>query len=396
MIEYECDTLVVGGGIAGTAIAAHLAENSRVTVLEMEDQPGYHSTGRSAALFAEGYGNSAIRALTRASREFFFSPPAGFCEEPLVVPRKVMIFGRAERRKAFEHYVAHELPGSRLELIDAAAALALCPVLRLDGLLGAVVDSGAADIEVHALQHGFIKRFKARGGQLVLGAKVTGIEFDAASDRWIVETEKGIFRAAVIVNAAGAWTDEIGAMAGAKPIAIEPRRRTAALIDVPDGLDARDWPMILDIEELFYMKPDAGLLLMSPADETLAEPGDAQADELDVAIAADRLQTVTTIEVRRIKSKWAGLRSFVKDRSPVVGYDPEVPGFFWLAALGGYGIQTAPALSALAAKLVLRLPTDEDFAAMRIHAEDLSPARLRQSGAEKFVENQTDNKRNYA
>lgn len=377
MSEYIYDALVIGGGIAGASIGAQLAEGSHVAVLEAEDQPGYHSTGRSAALFAEAYGNVVIRALTRASREFFFSPPAGFSDHALVSPRKVMVLGRAEQREAFERLVAREVEGGALQLIDGPAALALCPVLDPVGLLGAVLDSDAADIEVHALQQGYIKLLKARGGQLFLGARATEIEFDPKAALWVVQTDRGVFRASVLVNAAGAWADEVAVMAGARPLALEPRRRTAALIDVPEGLDARDWPMILDVEESFYMKPDAGLLLMSPADETLSPPEDAQPDELDVAIAADRLQSVTTIEVRRIKSKWAGLRSFVADRSPVAGYDPDLPGFFWLAALGGYGIQTAPALSALAAKLVLRLPTSADFAAMQIQPEHLSPSRFR-------------------
>lgn len=377
MAVYNHDVIVVGGGIAGAAIAAHLAEKCRVAVLEMEDHPGYHSTGRSAALFVEAYGNAVIRALTRASRDFFYSPPAGFSDEPLVTPRKVMILDRVEQHAAFEHFIACETPAENFQRIDAAAASALCPVLRPEGLLGAVVDTGAADIEVHALHQGYLRLLKGRGGRIALGAKAVGIEY-GAREGWTVETAQGVYHAPILVNAAGAWADEIGAMAGARPIGLEPRRRTAALIDAPEGLDACRWPMILDAEEQFYMKPDAGLLLISPADETLSEPEDAQADELDVAVAADRLEKLTTIEVRRIKSKWAGLRSFVQDRSPVVGYDPDLRGFFWLAALGGYGIQTAPALSALAARLALRLPVTEDCAALRIRPEDLSPTRLRQ------------------
>jgi len=378
MAAHDVDAIVIGGGIAGAAIAAHLAEQCGVTVLEMEDHPGYHSTGRSAALFVEAYGNAVIRALTRASRDFFYSPPAGFCDEPLVTPRKVMILDRVEQHAAFERFITHELPAKNFQRIGATAATALCPALRPEGLLGAIMDTGAADIEVHALHQGYLKLLKERGGRIVLGAKVAGIKCGSRESRWTVETTQGAYRASILINAAGAWADEIGAMAGARPIGLEPRRRTAALIDLPEGLDACDWPMILDAEEQFYMKPDAGLLLISPADETLSEPEDAQADELDVAIAADRLQKLTTIEVHRIKSKWAGLRSFVKDRSPIVGYDPDLPGFFWLAALGGYGIQTAPALSSLAASLALRLPATEDFAALGIRPEDLSPTRLRQ------------------
>ncbi|MBY0509238.1 MAG: FAD-binding oxidoreductase [Rhodospirillaceae bacterium] len=372
----EFDVLVIGGGIAGTGIAAHLAPSRKVAVLEMEEQPGFHSTGRSAALFVIGYGNHVVRALTLASRKFFYAPDEGFCDGPLVNRREIMIVGRAEKRDAFEQYIASELPADNLKQISAAAALELCPVLRSEGLIGAVLDVDAADIEVHALQQGYIKRLKSHGGQIFLNSKVEEVAFDQVTQRWKLKTSQGVFRASVLVNAAGAWADEIAAKVGAKTIGIEPRRRTAALIDVPEGLNSKDWPMILDADEQFYMKPDAGLLLISPADETPSKPEDAQPDELDVAIAADRLQQVTSIEVRRIKNKWAGLRSFVADRSPVVGFDPEIPGLFWLAALGGYGIQTAPALSALAAKLVLKLPVHNELQAMKISEADLSPTRL--------------------
>ncbi|KRB82342.1 hypothetical protein ASE00_09715 [Sphingomonas sp. Root710] len=376
MRENDFDVLVIGGGIAGTGIAAHLAPSCRVAVLEMEEQPGFHATGRSAALFVTGYGNAVIRALTVASRPFFYSPDPQFCDGVLVNKRKIMIIGRAEKREAFEQFAAHELPASNLRAISAEAALELCPVLRSEGLLGAILDENAADIDVHALQHGYIRQLKAHGGRLFLQSKVEELAFDEVTQRWVVKTAQGIFWATTIVNAAGAWADEIAAKAGAKPIRLEPRRRTAALIDAPEGVESKDWPMVLDPDEQFYMKPDAGLLLISPADETLSEPEDAQPDEIDVAIAADRLEQVSSIQVRRIKSKWAGLRSFVRDRSPVAGFDPDIPDFFWLAAQGGYGIQTAPALSSLAAKMVLRLPVREELEAMHIREEDLSPARI--------------------
>ncbi|WP_313804603.1 FAD-binding oxidoreductase [Sphingobium sp.] len=391
MSDKDFDILVIGGGIAGTALAAQVAGCKRVAVLEMEAQPGYHSTGRSAALFAETYGNPIIRSLTRASRDFFFSPPPEFTQDRLVAPRRVMIFGCEEKREAFETYIAAELPGSNLDLIDAAAALALCPVLKPEGLLGAVVDSASADIEVHTLHQAYVGQLKRNGGLLVLSARVEAISYDWGTRRWSVQTSAGCYRASILANAAGAWADHIASLAGIRPVGLEPRRRTAALVDVPEGLDAHDWPMILDAEESFYMKPDAGLMLISPADETLSEPEDAQPEELDIAIAVDRVETYTTIEVRRIKSKWAGLRTFVKDRSPVVGFDPSQHSFFWMAALGGYGIQTAPALSSLAAKLLLKLSVSADLEAMKIEENDFSPARLFRAlapiGQDRFKQN---------
>lgn len=379
MGDKEFDVLVIGGGIAGTGVAAHLSRSCRVAVLEMEEQPGYHSTGRSAALFVKGYGNPVIRALTLASKPFFFSPDNDFCDGPLVSKRDIMIVGRAEKCQAFEQYIADDVPYGNLERIDADAAMTLCPVLRPEGLIGALLDVDAADIDVHALQHGYIKQLRSRGGELFLKAKVEAIAFLSGAALWEVRTGQGVFRAPIIVNAAGAWADEIAVRASVRPIGIEPRRRTAALVDIPDGLVSKDWPMVVDADEQFYMKPDAGLLLISPANETPSEPEDAQADELEVALAADRLEQITSIEVRRIRSKWAGLRSFVGDRSPVVGFDPQTSGFFWLAALGGYGIQTAPALTELAARLVLKMPVQQALEAIGIQESDISPVRLFQT-----------------
>ncbi|MBB6252141.1 NAD(P)/FAD-dependent oxidoreductase [Nitrospirillum iridis] len=375
MTDHMCDILVIGGGIAGASIAAHLSEHARVHVLEMEEQPGYHSTGRSAALFSETYGNTAIRALTRASRSFLASPPPGFCSVPLLKPRPVLIIGQVGQQVAFDDAVRQAVPGTEVEALTVDQALGLCPVLRPEGLLGAVVDRGTADIEVHELHHGYLRALKRGGGGLSTAARVTDIQRDAKG--WIVHSAVGTFRAAIIVNAAGAWAGEVGSLAGAQDIGLEPRRRTAALIEPPRDATSDHWPMVLDVEERFYMKPDAGLLLLSPADETLTAPCDAQPDEMDIAIAIDRLETATTLEVRRIRSKWAGLRSFVRDRSPVVGFDGLQPGFFWMAALGGYGIQTAPALSAMAADLVLGRWRDQGSAPFGLCADDISPARLR-------------------
>jgi D-arginine dehydrogenase len=374
MTDHTCDILVIGGGIAGASIAAHLAEHAKVHVLEMEDQPGYHSTGRSAALFSERYGNDTIRALSRASRSFLFTPPTDFCSVPLVRPRNVLIIARSHQQAALDALIQRETPCSEFQTVDRAEALRLCPVLRSDALLGGAVDSGTADIEVHELHQGYLRLLKRRGGELTTRAKVVGLFHEAA--RWVVRSERESFSARIIVNAAGAWAGELGRMAGAQDIGLEPRKRTAALIEPAANVDADAWPMILDVEEQFYLKPDAGLLLLSPADETLVPPGDAQPDEMDLAIAIDRLQAATTLNVQRIRSKWAGLRSFVPDRSPVVGFDGRQPGFFWMAALGGYGLQTAPALSALAAGLLLEQPVEGGSLDFGVASHEISPVRL--------------------
>jgi D-arginine dehydrogenase len=373
MNEGSSDFLVIGAGMAGAAVAAHLAEHAKVQVLEMEDHPGYHSTGRSAALFSENYGNTVIRALSKASRSHFFSPADDASLVPLVTPRQVLVFARRGQEEALAAYSAHgpSMGGDRM--IGSSEAFDLCPVLRMEGLVGAYLDPRAADIEVHELHQSYLRQFRARGGHLTTGAKVIAITHSPQG--WTIECEDESYRAGVVINAAGAWAGEIGRMAGAHAIGMQPMRRTAAIVETDIEI-SKSWPMMLDVNEQFYAKPDAGLLLVSPADETPSPPCDAYPEEFDVAVAIDRLQEATTLTVRRIKSRWAGLRSFVEDRTPVVGFDTQRANFFWLAALGGYGIQTAPALSRLAASLALRRPIDADIEDFGVSAADLSPGRL--------------------
>jgi D-arginine dehydrogenase len=374
--ESKTDIIVIGGGIAGASIAAHLAAHAQVRLLEMEAQPGYHSTGRSAAVFATTYGNSTVRALTVASRPFFFAPPAGFCSTALVKPRLVLILANPTQREALENFGPTAFPDDRIEYLTSAQALQYCPILRVDDLSGALLYRGPADIEVHELHQGYLRLLKSRGGEFKANTEVIGLE--RANGEWCVNTPGEVLRASIVVNAAGAWAGDLGKMAGACDIGLEPRRRTALLIDPPAGLATESWPLLADVGDRFYLKPDAGLLLLSPCDETLTPACDAQPDEMDVAVAVDRLEQATTLEVRHIRRKWAGLRSFVRDRSPVVGYDPVRPGFFWLAALGGFGIQTAPALSALAAGLVLGREVGGALAHFDFEFEPsaLAPARL--------------------
>ncbi len=375
-MTLNCDIVVIGGGMAGASVAAHLAEFAEVRLLEMESQPGYHSTGRSAALFSETYGNQAIRALTSASRQFFYSPPASFSPVPLVRPRSVLVAARSGQGESLQAFIDSEASG-RLESKSADEAIEICPILKRDGLIGAALDRHSADIEVHELHQGYLRLLKSRGGVVSTDAEVTALE--RCEDGWLVTTSDESVRGGLIVNAAGAWAGQIADMAGAQSVGLKPLRRTACLLDPPPGSQVDSWPMLLDVDEQFYLKPDAGKLLLSPADETPAEPGDAQPDEMDIAIAVDRLEQVTSLSVTRVGRKWAGLRSFVADRTPVVGYDARCSGFFWLAALGGYGIQTAPSLSRLAAALVLHRPVDEHVLSFGLDPRVLSPARLASS-----------------
>lgn len=370
---FEHDIVVIGAGMAGASVAAHLAKHASVRLLEMEQQPGYHSTGRSAAVFFEHYGNDTVRALTRASREFFAAPGVDFTAATLLKPRAVLMIARTNQAEALSRFLASAAAGRDIEIKTAQEAQSLHPLLRSDDLWGGAYIKNAGDIEVHELHQGYLRLLHSRRGALTTDAQV--MHLDRSRGAWTVSTAQDSFRAEVVVNAAGPWADQIGKLADAVNVGLQPRKRTACLIKPPPGDVVHDWPMLVDADEEFYLKPDAGMLLLSPADETICEPCDAQADDLDIAIAVDRIERATTLNVTRVTHKWAGLRSFVKDRSPVVGFDPRQPDFFWHAALGGYGIQTAPALSRAAAALALGKSIDEDLLAFGITETALSPSR---------------------
>ncbi|HLY46858.1 MAG TPA: FAD-binding oxidoreductase [Stellaceae bacterium] len=376
MPAHTADILVIGAGMAGASAAAHLAESARVVVLEGEDQPGYHSTGRSAALFSETYGNRAIRILTSAGRRFYEERAGGLAEHPLLTPRGVMVFalpGQQSRLDAAWAELAPLDPGIRR--LDAREARALVPVLRPDKVVGAIYEPGAMDIDVHGLHTAYLRQLRRRGGRLVTRAPAAGLA--RAAGVWIAATPEGEFAAPLVVNAAGAWADRVAALAGLAPLGIVAKRRTALLVAPPPGIAAAHWPLTIDAAETGYFKPESGKLLVSPADETAVPPGDVQPEELDVAIAIERLLERTTIAVNRVERKWAGLRSFAADKTPVVGFDPLAAGFFWLAGQGGYGIQAAEGLARCAAALIEagRLPAD--LAALGLDPAALSPARLR-------------------
>jgi D-arginine dehydrogenase len=346
------DVLIIGGGMAGASAAFFLASGRRVTVLEAEAHCGMHTTGRSAALFIEGYGNAAIRAFTRASRQFFLEPPSGFCDVPLLTPRGAMLIGTEAQRPRLEALVAERAAESAtaMEWLDPDASRSVIPILRPDYKASAFLDRSAMDIDVDALHQGFLRGARRQGAQVVTNARVEAIE--RVGDKWIVTTPVGVFDAPVLVDAAGAWADQVAAMAGATPLGLVPKRRTAMLVEAPPSVNAKDWPGVIDVDEMFYFKPSSGMLLLSPADETPSEPCDAQPDEIDIAVAVDRIQQAADLPVTRISRRWAGLRSFLADKTPAVGWDTQIEGFFWLAGQGGYGIQTGPALGQLTAALV--------------------------------------------
>jgi D-arginine dehydrogenase len=374
---------VIGGGMAGLSCAANLADRADVTVFEAEAQPGYHSSGRSAASYIEPYINEKVQALTAASRAFFEHPPASFATAPLVSPRADVMIADAASAHRVDAYLARWRPlCPDLVEIAPAEARARMPLLRAAAVARAVSDPHVKDIDVHGLLEGFRRTLLAAGGRLLTNRRVEGIErhgaeflLVAGADRWMAD---------VVVDAAGAWGERVATLAGVDPVGLVPKRRTAILIAAP-GHDVAAWPIVHEMEGRFYFKPDAGRVLLSPADETPSEPCDAQPEEWDVAVAVDRFEGAVDLKVTRIEHRWAGLRSFVADRMPVVGYDPEVDGFFWLVGQGGAGIQTAPAMGRLSAALVLGAPVPADLAARGVTPSDLSPERCRVSTSSTLV-----------
>ena len=367
------DFLVIGGGIAGASAGYFLAPSGTVTLLEREAVPGYHSTSRSAALFSEYYGNEAVRALTVASRPFYLSPPPGFAA-PLVTARGVIALGPRGAEDRFDEVLAAGLTApTPVREIEAAEAFRHCPVLRPGWFSRAMLKPAAMDIDVDAVHQGFLRGIRARGGRVLHPARLLAL--GRRGGRWHAVTDAGEFSADGVVNAGGAWADEVAAMAGVEPAGLTPLRRTAFTVAPPAGAAVTGWPMVADVTETFYFKPESGRLLISPSDATPVPPGDARPDDIDVAAAIDRVQAATTLVIRHVQQAWAGLRTAAPDDTPVIGEAPGAPGFCWLAGLSGYGIQSAPATGQIAAALLTGRAPDLPGAA-RIDLAAISPRRL--------------------
>lgn len=363
-MSFDYDIAIIGAGMAGAGLAAEVAAQASVILLEAEDQPGYHSTGRSAAFWAESYGGPFIQPLTTASGPFLE-------EQGFLDARGALHIADVDGIEALAAVGAEFGGRVAFERLDRAGLEARLPGLR-EGWVAGLLEPSCADIDVAALHAFYLGRARRHGARLAAGAEVRALRRDG--DGWTVESTAGAFRVRTVANAAGAWADRIAAMAGAAPVGLQPYRRTLSQLRI-DPLAPPDLPLVIDALGRFYFKPEAGgRLWLSPHDETPCDPCDCAAEELDVAIAIDRLERVVDWKVERVERSWAGLRSFAPDRRPVYGFDPGAPGFFWCAGQGGFGIQTAPAAAKLAAALLLGAAPDEAVAG--IDPAPYSPARF--------------------
>jgi D-arginine dehydrogenase len=368
---------IIGAGIAGTSLGYWLSQHASVLVLERESLPGYHTTGRSAAMFIETYGPPLVRALTIGSRPFYEAPPTGFTEHPILTPRgMLMIATGAQRSHLDEAYAIAQQVGSNVLRLSPAEACERVPVLRMENFSGATYEADPTDIDVHALHQGFLKGIRQHGGQLFTSAEV--IASSRHNNVWRIETTNGTFEARTVVNAAGAWCDKIAKLAGVPPIGLVPKRRSAFIFAPPqNGEEIGTWPVVIAADESFYFKPEAGMLLGSPANVDPMVPHDVRPEEIDIATGIARIEKATTMTIRRPTRMWAGLRSFVPDGELVGGFDSTTPEFFWMAGQGGYGIQTAAAMGHACSALLLGQPVPSALAALGVSAERLSPKRLR-------------------
>ena len=320
------DIIIIGGGMAGISAAAKLAPHASVTVLERETSLGYHSTSRSAAIFIRNYGNATLRALN-ASSESEFIEPAGISDRSLLSPRGEMLFGMESELPTLEAYAEG---ATGIDWLSRTEALDLVPILRPERVDGAIIERGAQEIDVDRMLQGYARLTRGHGAKIVSNAGVTALSW--AAGVWHLDTSQGTFEAPVIVNASGAWADEVAILAGLGPLGLQPMRRSAVLIPAPDGHDISRWPLFADASDGFYAKPDAGRLMISPVDEDPVAPHDVWADDMVLAEGLDRYEQAVTVPVTRVERNWAGLRTFAPDRTPVVGrtgriWYPNSPGF---------------------------------------------------------------------
>ena len=368
------DFIVIGAGMAGASAAFELAEQGKVLLIEAENQPGYHSTGRSAALFTRNYGTKLVRSINALSEPFFLAPPENFTDSPLLSPRGALTISSPGEEAKLDAVLS--LSTAQNPIIEMAIedAIALVPFLRADLISRAIYEDGVTDIQVASLLQSYLRGGKNKGTNIVTNEPVNALSHSDGT--WTVSTGKNTYYAKTIINAAGAWADEIGALAGATHINLVAKRRTAIIVDAPPNCDTARLPCVDFANNEAYIKPEAGKLMISPGDATPTPPQDVQPDEMDVAVLADWIERETRIPIRRISHSWAGLRSFVSDENPVVGYDPKVPNFIWHAGQGGFGIMMAPTLARACASLIAQDKLPQELLDVGVTADNLSPNRF--------------------
>ena len=367
------DIIIVGGGIAGLSAASALARHAKVTLLEAEEEIGYHSSGRSATMVHYALGDPQVRALTLASRPLFDDPTPEFTDVPLGHGMAVLVHAREHELTQLDALQAAIAPFAVLERVDEGGILKLCPAIRTgaQGSVAGLVDRHGIRLDPHALLQAHVRALRRNGGEIVTSARVARLERSCSN--WTVLTEADQhFSAPTVINAAGAWADAVALLAGVGPMGLSPLRRTIITFDGPPGVDVSGWPFAKTVGENLYFAPESGRLFASPMDEGSTDPCDAQPDEYDVALAAHRVEERTTMKVDRIHSRWAGLRTFAPDRHLVAGFDPRAEGFFWLAGQGGFGLQTSPIMARIVESLIANRP----WPIGTVSQEDLSPARF--------------------
>lgn len=376
------DFIIIGGGIAGASAGYELCKKGRVIILEKESQAGYHTTGRSSAIFQKSYNKAdpVLNVLVSASEDFLRRPPKGFAVNDLLSPRSLIYIATRDNQAVLDE-LQQKLDhiGIRAEFIGAGEATRLMPILAPAYQERVLLEQGAADMDVSALHEGYLRAMKNAGGDILTSAEVTAVQ--KVGDLWQITTEQASYQARVVINAAGSWVDQIAELAQISPINIQPRRRTVIMVALPEdsslnsSLDS--WPLVMDTVEGYYFKPDSGKILMTPGDEKIMPPSDVQPEEIDIAYGAYYLEKATGLKVDKIDRSWAGLRNQVADGHPVVGFDPEQSGFFWLAGQGGFGIKTAPAMGRITASLIAGQGLPQDMIDLGLSEDQISVRRLK-------------------
>ena len=371
----QSDFLIIGSGMAGMSAAYRLSKYGKVTVLEKESLLGYHTTGRSAAFFTENYGNKIIRSITKASRFFLENPPLCFKDNELMTKYggSLFIANKSQSKIVDKELKYAKSVSANVFEIDKKSVLNMVPIIKEEYLDRAIHEPDSKVMDVDLIHQGFARGLKENNGKILFNEEAE--EITKINGLWNVRTKNNKFISPILINAAGAWCDEVSILAGCKPLNLSPKRRTVIIFEDLSNLNTSQWPVVIDIEDNFYFKSEAGKILASPADETDSPPCDAQPEELDIAMTIDRLQNATNFNIKKINHKWAGLRSFFPDRTPIVGEDPLQSGFYWLAGQGGYGIQTSPGISKIIECLITGTKWPDYLSDNSITPETLSPKR---------------------